>query len=69
MQNLMRPLRLGRGVSWRSPISTAGPAGYERQSGQPQLLAAVPTEKYRRALITYMQSLLGGTFLQFPPVR
>ncbi len=37
--------------------------------GRLDLLAAVLTEKYRRAVITYVQNLLGGTFLQFLPVR
>jgi hypothetical protein len=37
--------------------------------GRLDLLAVVMTEKYRRALITYVQNLLGGTFLQFLPVR
>ena len=33
------------------------------------LLAQVTTEKYRRAVIGYVQGLAGGTFLQFLPVR
>ncbi len=37
--------------------------------GRLDLLSAVLTEKYRRAVITYVQNLLGGTFLQFLPVR
>lgn len=37
--------------------------------GRLDLLAVVLTEKYRRAVITYVQSLLGGAFLQFLPVR
>jgi len=37
--------------------------------GRLDLLAVVLTEKYRRAVITYVQNLLGGTFLQFLPVR
>ena len=37
--------------------------------GRLDLLAEVLTEKYRRAVITYVQNLLGGTFLQFLPVR
>lgn len=37
--------------------------------GRLDLLASVLTEKYRRAVITYVQNLLGGTFLQFLPVR
>ncbi len=37
--------------------------------GRLDLLAAMLTEKYRRAVITYVQNLLGGTFLQFLPVR
>ena len=37
--------------------------------GRLVLLAAMLTEKYRRAVITYVQNLLGGTFLQFLPVR
>ena len=37
--------------------------------GRLDLLASLLTEKYRRAVITYVQNLLGGTFLQFLPVR
>ena len=37
--------------------------------GRLDLLAGMLTEKYRRAVITYVQNLLGGTFLQFLPVR
>ena len=37
--------------------------------GRLDLLAEVLTEKYRRAVISYVQNLLGGTFLQFLPVR
>ena len=37
--------------------------------GRLDLLSAVLTEKYRRAVISYAQSLLGGSFLQFLPVR
>ena len=37
--------------------------------GRLDLLSAVLTEKYRRAVITTVQNLLGGTFLQFLPVR
>jgi hypothetical protein len=37
--------------------------------GRLDLLASVLTEKYRRSAITYVQNLLGGTFLQFLPVR
>ena len=37
--------------------------------GRLDLLSGVLTEKYRRAVITYVQNLLGGTFLQFLPVR
>ena len=37
--------------------------------GRLDLLAAYLTEKYRRAAIGYVQSLLGGQFLQFLPVR
>jgi hypothetical protein len=33
------------------------------------LLAEVVTEKYRRAVISYVQNFVGGTFLQFLPVR
>jgi hypothetical protein len=32
--------------------------------GRLDLLSAVPTEKYRCAVVTYLQILLGGTFLQ-----
>ncbi len=37
--------------------------------GRLDLLSSVLTEKYRRAVITYVQTLLGGTFIQFLPVR
>ena len=37
--------------------------------GRLDLLAEVVTEKYRRAVISYVQNLAGGTFLQFLPVR
>lgn len=37
--------------------------------GRLDLLSEVLTEKYRRAIITYAQNLLGGAFLQFLPVR
>ena len=37
--------------------------------GRLDLLASMLTEKYRRAVITYVQNLLGGSFLQFFPVR
>ncbi|QRX85028.1 hypothetical protein [Glaciimonas sp. PAMC28666] len=37
--------------------------------GRIDLLAVVITEKYRRAGISYVQNLVGGTFLQFLPVR
>lgn len=37
--------------------------------GRLDLLAVLLTEKYRRAVITYVQTLLGGTLLQFLPVR
>ncbi|MDB5884951.1 MAG: putative lipoprotein [Polaromonas sp.] len=37
--------------------------------GRLDLLAEIVTEKYRRAVISYVQNLLGGTFLQFLPVR
>ena len=37
--------------------------------GRLDLLASMLTEKYRRAVITYVQTFLGGTFLQFLPVK
>ncbi|MCA1326661.1 hypothetical protein [Herbaspirillum sp. alder98] len=37
--------------------------------GRLDLMAQVITEKYRRAGISYVQNLLGGSFLQFLPVR
>lgn len=37
--------------------------------GRLDLLAEVLTEKYRRVVITYVQTLLGGALLQFLPVR
>ena len=42
---------------------------FGKMIGRLDLLAVVLTEKYRRAVITYIQNLLGGTFLQFLPVR
>lgn len=42
---------------------------FGKMIGRLDLLAEVLTEKYRRAVITYVQNLLGGTFLQFLPVR
>ncbi len=46
---------------------------YEREFGKiiarVDLLAQVTTEKYRRAVIGYVQGLAGGTFMQFLPVR
>lgn len=46
---------------------------FEREFGKViarlDLLAALVTEKYRRAAISYVQNLVGGTFLQFLPVR
>jgi len=37
--------------------------------GRIDLLAEMTTEKYKRAGISYMQNLVGGSFLQFLPVR
>ena len=37
--------------------------------GRLDLVAEVATEKYRRAVISYVQNFVGGTFLQFLPVR
>lgn len=46
---------------------------FEREFGKIiarlDLLAALTTEKYRRAAISYVQGIVGGTFLQFLPVR
>jgi hypothetical protein len=46
---------------------------FEREFGKViarlDLLAAFTTEKYRRAAISYVQGIVGGTFLQFLPVR
>jgi hypothetical protein len=46
---------------------------FEREFGKIiariDLLAEMTTEKYRRAGISYLQNLVGGTFLQFLPVR
>lgn len=54
-----------------------GPDGrnlsFEREFGKLiarlDLVAVVVTEKYRRAAISYVQGIVGGTFLQFLPVR
>ncbi|RYX97089.1 MAG: hypothetical protein EOO28_04885 [Comamonadaceae bacterium] len=37
--------------------------------GRLDLLSEVVTEKYRRAVISYAQNLVGGAFFQFLPVR
>ncbi|MDO9403183.1 MAG: hypothetical protein Q7T87_04045 [Polaromonas sp.] len=37
--------------------------------GRLDLLSELLTEKYRRAVITYAQNLIGGAFFQFLPVR
>lgn len=37
--------------------------------GRLDLLSLMLTEKYRRAVITYVQSVIGGNFFQFLPVR
>ena len=37
--------------------------------GRLDLLAELVTEKYRRAAISYVQNLVGGSLLQFLPVR
>ena len=37
--------------------------------GRLDLLAMMLTEKYRRVVITYVQSIIGSQFLQFLPVR
>lgn len=42
---------------------------FGKMIGRIDLLAVVTTEKYRRAGISYVQNLVGGTFLQFLPVR
>ncbi len=46
---------------------------FEREFGKIiarlDLLATFTTEKYRRAAISYVQGIVGGTFLQFLPVR
>ncbi len=46
---------------------------FEREFGKiiarQDLLAAFTPEKYRRAAISYVQGIVGGTFLQFLPVR
>ncbi|QNN57332.1 hypothetical protein H9K76_23290 [Diaphorobacter ruginosibacter] len=46
---------------------------FEREFGKIiarlDMLAEVTTEKYRRAVIGYAQGIVGGTFLQFLPVR
>ncbi|SFD71697.1 hypothetical protein SAMN04489710_105138 [Paracidovorax konjaci] len=37
--------------------------------GRLDLMAAMAAEKYRRAAISYLQGFMGGSFLQFLPVR
>ncbi|WP_446719556.1 hypothetical protein [Hydrogenophaga sp. OTU3427] len=54
-----------------------GPQGrnlsFEREFGKVvgrlDLLAVVTAEKYRRAVVSYVQNLLGGSLLQFLPVK
>ena len=63
-----RPLLLADEIS-----PTDRNLSFEREFGKVigrlDLLAEVLTEKYRRAVISYVQNLVGGTFLQFLPVR
>lgn len=63
-----QPLLLGDEIS-----GTDRNLSFEREFGKVigrlDLLAEVVTEKYRRAVISYVQNLVGGTFLQFLPVR
>ncbi|MDP4075396.1 hypothetical protein [Acidovorax sp. A1169] len=64
----------GQPLLWADEI---GPQGrnlsFEREFGKViarlDLVAVVVTEKYRRAAISYVQGIVGGTFLQFLPVR
>ncbi|CAN7164683.1 hypothetical protein LJR129_000223 [Acidovorax sp. LjRoot129] len=64
----------GQPLLWADEI---GPHGrnlsFEREFGKIiarlDLLAVFTTEKYRRAAISYVQGIVGGTFLQFLPVR
>lgn len=64
----------GQPLLWADEI---GPQGrnlsFEREFGKLiarlDLVAVVVTEKYRRAAISYVQGIVGGTFLQFLPVR
>ena len=64
----------GQPLLWADEI---GPQGrnlsFEREFGKViarlDLVALVVTEKYRRAAISYVQGIVGGTFLQFLPVR
>ncbi|WP_442786657.1 hypothetical protein [Hydrogenophaga sp. NFH-34] len=46
---------------------------FEREFGKMiarvDLLASVTTEKYRRAVVSYVQNFVGGTLLQFLPVQ
>lgn len=64
----------GQPLLWADEI---GPQGrnlsFEREFGKLigrlDLMAAMVTEKYRRAAISYVQGIVGGTFLQFLPVR
>lgn len=42
---------------------------FGKMIGRVDLLAEVISEKYRRAVIGYVQNLAGGTFLQFLPVQ
>lgn len=63
-----QPLLLADEISERERNLT-----YEREFGKVigrlDLLSEVLTEKYRRAVISYVQTLAGASFLQFLPVR
>ena len=64
----------GKPLLLADDISEAGRnLSFEREFGKIvarlDLLAVFITEKYRRAGINYVQNLLGGSFIQFLPVR
>ncbi|WP_245951384.1 hypothetical protein [Paracidovorax anthurii] len=63
-----RPLLLADEISERERNLS-----FEREFGKIigrlDLLSAVAAEKYRRAAISYVQGIMGGSFLQFLPVR
>jgi len=59
------PASIERGETQIAPITPAELA----QSDVNRMATLGMREKYRRAVISYVQNFVGGTFLQFLPVR